>query len=232
MQMDIRYNNQWASDFGILAKERPNIPTPKKRYDEIEIGGRDGKLLESDGAYEDIEIQIAFNYISKPEMWSVLKRKAKQWLLGSGSGELFISDDPYFFYKVKNVEIGAFDRTSLRVGNFTATFLCEPFEYAVAGKEEYAVFGEIYNHFYRAHPVYKITGNGTCVLYVNEKKVEITVSDNVTIDTDKMMAYKGAALVNATVKGDYESLFLETGRNTVRCTEGFTLKIIPNWRSL
>ena len=56
------------------------------------------------------------------------------------------------------------------------------------------------------------------------------VAGDLMIDTDRMMAYKKDGTVkNTTVSGDYDSLILNPGENTVSITAGFSLMVIPNW---
>ena len=59
------------------------------------------------------------------------------------------------------------------------------------------------------------------------------VGQNVTIDTDRMIAYReDGELVNTSVTGDYEVLYLQHGKNTLSATSGFTVQVIPGWRRL
>lgn len=41
-----------------------------------------------------------------------------------------------------------------------------------------------------------------------------------------------ATLSNTSVTGDYDNLILIEGRNKIEITDGFELKVIPNWRRL
>ena len=59
------------------------------------------------------------------------------------------------------------------------------------------------------------------------------VGQNVTIDTELMIAYRmDGTMENTSVTGDYEDLYLKPGYNEIEITEGFEAKVIPNWRSL
>ena len=39
-------------------------------------------------------------------------------------------------------------------------------------------------------------------------------------------------MMNTSVSGDYEELYLKPGENEISITQGFTLTVIPNWRRL
>ena len=229
---DIKYNGTLASDLKMIIKERPNIPAPQKKYESIEVAGIDGSLIQSDGTYEDILIPISFNYIASKEKWMDIYRQAKQWLYSDGNRELVLADDPGYFFKVKRVEVGTNERTSLRVGNFSATFICEPYQYAKDGKLEYSPDNVLYNRYVTSHPVYIISGSGECELWVNGKSVQISVDEYIVLDTGKMLAYKNDVLQNTNVRGNYEDLYLQHGKNEMYITDGFTISVIPNWRCL
>ena len=68
---------------------------------------------------------------------------------------------------------------------------------------------------------------------MNGKNMTANVNGHLIIDTDRMLTYRqDGKLENASVKGDYEDLYLEEGENMIRITPGFELKVIPNWRCL
>ena len=57
-----------------------------------------------------------------------------------------------------------------------------------------------------------------------------TVGQNLTIDTEKMLAYReDGELQNTGVTGDYGDLYLLHGENEISISEGFSLSVIPNW---
>ena len=91
----------------------------------------------------------------------------------------------------------------------------------------------LYNPYYEAHPMYKITGEGVCTLSVNGQEMRANIGQNLTIDTERMIAYRTDGIMNNTaVSGDYQDLYLREGSNQIEITAGFDLKVIPNWRSI
>lgn len=59
------------------------------------------------------------------------------------------------------------------------------------------------------------------------------IGQNLTIDTGRKLAYReDGTLSNTSVAGDYDDLILIEGRNKIKITDGFELKVIPNWRCL
>ena len=93
--------------------------------------------------------------------------------------------------------------------------------------------GTLINEYKEAHPVYHISGEGKCTLTVNKNIITCNVGQNLTIDTDRMIAYrKDGTLNNADVAGDYEGMWLPPGKNTITATNGFTVTVQPKWRRL
>lgn len=227
---DVQFNGRTAESIGMEVVRRPNIPSPQMRYTTYTIPGRDGTMYSAEGTLEDIEIDIEFNFISKPENWSGTLAKARKWLL-SGPGKLILGDDSDFFYAVKKVEIGAAERPCHEIGKFTATFTCSGYRYYRSGEYEYKSVE--YNPGVIAHPIYIITGNGECTLTVNGNSITAEVIDNIIIDTDLMLTYrKGGKLANTSISGQYEDMYLMPGDNIVTISDNFELKIKPRWRCL
>lgn len=227
---EVEFKGIGCNQFDIFVVRRPDIPAPEENIEEIEVPGRDGILTRKNGTYKKIIIEIPFNFMVRPEKWGEAFRRAKQWL--TGSGELMFSDDPAWFYKVCFCRITSSERTSKRIGTFTAEFTCDPYVYSKDGASEKEVEEVECNPYYICHPVYIVTGEGICTLTVNKKTFQVNVGQEVIIDSDLMMTYRNGEDMNTISKGDYEDLYLQPGNNVIEHTGGFKVKIIPNWRSL
>ena len=156
MYQDIEYAETRGSSIKIYARERPAIPAAKKRREEITIPGRDGVLYKSDGSYEPTEIEIPFNYIGREEDWSKRWREAQRWL-GKENARLRLSDDDGYFFWISYVDLSENERTSGRIGNFTATFVTrDGLHYLESGLREYVEKEIRWNPYEISHPVYKI----------------------------------------------------------------------------
>lgn len=227
----ITFNGENCLAYRLIPVRRPSVPAPEKRYTQTQIPGMDGVLIETDGSYSPITISVEFNFMDSPGRWMEQYRAAKKWL--KGGGWLKLGDDRDFLYKVYYVQITDTERTSKKIGNFTADFLCHPYAFLESGQYEYTADEAQYNSYDISHPVYKITGNGACTLTVNGKSMTANVSGNLTIDTELMMAYQqDGTAENTSVTGNYEDLYLIEGQNEISITDGFGLIVIPNWRCL
>lgn len=228
----IEYAGQTNTQYQIYAT-RPNIPATKRKYTEYKIPGRDGTLYDYEETVEDITIAVKFGFFCKPELWGAKFRAAKQWLIGSEFGNLILGDDPDVFYKVKNVLIGTAEREVHDIGEFEVSFVCDGCQYIRTGQNEYTPDSVLINPYWTSKPIYKIIGEGECTIDVNGKTMSATVGQNLVIDTDLMLSYRtDGTTQNTNVTGNYEDLYLKNGKNTISISEGFDLKVIPNWRCL
>lgn len=231
MRYSIVFNGGRCEDYGIHPVTRPDIPVTQRDIELLTIPGKSGILTKDNKRYGPIEIPVEFNFSTGQEEWNLAFRNAKRWL--SGSGKLEFSDDPDYFYKVFHTGISDSEREMRRIGRFKANFTCDPFSYLKDGRREYDISEVLHNPYSIAHPVYRITGEGVCYLTVNNKSMRANVGQNLTIDTDRMIAFReDGTISNTAVSGDYEDLYLQEGDNQISITSGFDLKVIPNWRSI
>lgn len=231
IKYDFTFKGETASGHGVYVEKRPDIPAGKEETDFITIAGRDSPIAVRTGERKNIEIALSCGFLENREMWSAKAREIRKWI--NGEGELSFADSANFFWKVRDVELKEFVRETKKIGKFDVTFTCDPYEYLKDGLREQDVEKVRYNPYDTAHPTYLITGNGTCTLTVNGKTMKATVGQNLTIDTDRMLAYReDGSIMNTSVNGDYEDLYLQPGENAINITSGFGMKVIPNWRCL
>lgn len=231
--IDIEFNGILGSNIGVFATKYPSIPPAIEKVEQIEIPGRSGKLQIKKRNFEETEIPIEFNYIGKEEMWNERWRMVKQWL-SERDTELKFGDNGEFFYRISRVQLGVNERVTKRIGRFSATFVTKDgLSYYQSGKRPINVSEAIHNPGIFSQPIYKITGEGMCVLTVNEKIMTANVSGNLTIDTERMIAYREDGILrNTAISGNYEDVYLQEGKNIISITEGFECKVIPRWRCL
>lgn len=234
MGFTVTYSGITDKSIGCHAKSRPSVPAPVQKVKVSELAGRDGGYYDVENVYGDIAIQITFSFSQKNKLlWHQTYRAIKNWLLSGDNGDLKFSDDVGFHYRVKNVQIDSTDRIAWTIGEVTATFICDGYTYLDSGDTQINLAARIQNDYALCMPIYDITGNGAFTLTVNSKSMTGTVSTNLTIDTERMLAIQnGSTWVNTTVSGDYQDLWLKPGLNLLSITNGMTCKIKPQWRCL
>lgn len=230
---EFSFNDETSREHDIYVETRPDIPIGKEDVEYVTVAGRESPVTLKSGNYDNIKIKVECGFkVSDPNEWALKVREISTWL--DGSGKLSFGDSEGTFYKAKHIEIDKVEREGRKYGHFEVEFTCEPFEYLWSGQESMTASEAAYNPYSKCKPIYKITGSGTCTLTVNGGTMKCSVSSNVTIDTERMIAYKtDGTLVNTSVAGDYEYLWLEPGDNTIKVSStSYTLTVIPNWRCM
>ncbi|WP_305204051.1 hypothetical protein [Dubosiella newyorkensis] len=191
---------------------------------------RDGQLSKDTGLFDDIEFSIDFNFMVDPDLINESMRKFRKVFFKAQ--HLLISDDPYFFYRVKEVSIGALSRAGLYKGAFTVVFRCDGYKYHISGSrvmkdpKEYT-----YNPFDVCYPIYVLIGSGFHTLTVNGNSITVDVPGKIFIDTELELAYTDnneSAMTR--VSGDYKPLSLLPGSNSIACS--CSLAVYTNWRCI
>ena len=228
-EFSFSYKDISSKDYGIYVEKRPEMPGRTQNAEYEEVAGRDETLVLPDTTLDDVKIEVECSFKVLPDQWNQKVRRIRSWL--KDSGRLTFSDAADSFWKVKNITIDSFERPLRSHGIFQVVFLCSPFEYFKDGTREYSIEEVLYNSYAMCRPIYAITGEGMCTLTVNGKEMTANVGQNLTINTDLMLAYReDGSLMNTAVSGDYEDLYLYPGENEISITGGFELKVIPNWR--
>lgn len=231
MKDDIFLDYRSCIKMGLLPVKPPIIPTPKKRYNEVSIPGRDGIYYEDLETYDDIVLPIEFNFRSKDKTVDEAFRYFRRVL--ADTKELMRTSDPDMYYKIKKIEIGDLDRgTSETIGTFQCDFTLDPYAYLRVGKKKLNISKASINSYDLCKPMYVITGEGNCEITVNGTSSFCNVTDTVYIDTDLQLCYRDdGTWINTTLTGNYDDMYLKPGKNDIRVSDGFTMKIIPNWRT-
>ena len=229
---DLEYAGMLGSTYKVFATDLISSPAAEPNLEEVKLSGRDGTIYRWDGTYKSTQIKIPFNYIGPAERWNDRWRMIKQWLSVRNT-TLRFSGDGDFFYRITYTSLDENERTTERIGNFTATFnTLDGLQYLMSGQMEYPYKEVEWNPYIECHPIYKITAEGMCELNVNGKIMTANVGQNLTIDTNRMIAYRSDGTLNNTkVSGNYEDLYLKPGENSIDFTGG-TLVVVPNWRCL
>lgn len=232
---DMLYADEFASHHGAYVVKRPDIPTAEENVTFIDIPGRNGSLTKRNHTFKDVSFKVDLNFLADcGGEFREVSRDIKAWLLHGTPRELSFTDDANAFLKVKSVSIGDVARIYKRKGTLSPTFTVEAFEYFRTGQMPVTDWTTIRNQWYTSEPLYIITGNGTATLNVNGETMTVEVVDGVILDVGRMIAYRASSseIVNSDVTGNYDALKLQNGINVITLTSGFTMSVIPNWRSV
>ncbi|MED0672032.1 phage tail family protein [Aneurinibacillus aneurinilyticus] len=125
------YKGVSARSIGVRIKsiKRPLLANIRQQYEDI--AGRHGSYSFTDGALEDITIEVECWFAAADR--EDLRYKARQtatWLYSKEKQRLTFSDEPGVFYMARianQIDL----ETLIRHGRFTLQFRCDPFVYAV-----------------------------------------------------------------------------------------------------
>ena len=229
--MGVIINNQNTKNLGFALVGRPSIPSADKKYETIEVEGRDGVLTKFIG-YQDLKFSLKFNILFQSDIKQKL-REIKGLL--SVAKTLAFDDSPNFFYKIKQAQISDTETIIKSSGVFTVEFIADPFEFESSSVLEYENPSNLLirnNTTYFSQPVLKIFGQGNIKLFVNDELVEIKqINEGIVIDSEMQEAYYNDNNMNHQMLGSFPVFAI--GENKIR-TEGNIdkIEILPNWRWL
>ena len=229
--MGVIINNQNTKNLGFALVGRPDVPSADKKYETIEIEGRDGALTKFIG-YQDLKFTLKFNILFQNDIKQKL-REIKGLL--SQAKTLAFDDSPNFFYKIKRAQISDTETIIKQSGVFSVEFIADPFEFESSSVLEYENPSNLLirnNTTYFSQPVLKIFGQGNIKLFVNDELVEVkNINEGITIDSELQEAYYQNNNLNHQMLGSFPTF--EIGENRIRLEGNIDkIEILPQWRWL
>ena len=229
--MGVIINNQNTKNLGFALVGRPSIPSADKKYETIEVEGRDGVLTKFIG-YQDLKFSLKFNILFQSDIKQKL-REIKGLL--SVAKTLAFDDSPNFFYKIKRAQISDTETIIKSSGVFSVEFIADPFEYESSSVLEYENPSNLIirnNTSYYSQPIIKIHGKDNIKLFVNDELVEVkNINEGITIDSEMQEAYYNNDNLNHQMLGDFPTFGI--GENKLRLEGNVNkIEILPNWRWL
>ena len=229
--MGVIINNQNTKNLGFALVGRPSIPSADKKYETIEVEGRDGALTKFIG-YQDLKFSLKFNILFQSDIKQKL-REIKGLL--SVAKTLAFDDSPNFFYKIKRCQISDTETIIKQSGVFSVEFIADPFEFESSSVLEYENPSNLLirnNTTYFSQPVLKIFGQGNIKLFVNDELVEVkNINEGITIDSELQEAYYQNNNLNHQMLGSFPTF--EIGENRIRLEGNIDkIEILPQWRWL
>ena len=217
---------------GLLISELPPITKPKIRTQTEEINGRDGDIVTKLG-YSAYDKTVDIGLYGDFDINQVIQ-------FFNSDGKVTFSNEPDMYYNYQILQQIDYTRL-IRFKKAKVKFHVQPFKYsAVEGTLTYTSFTNntinVNNSGnYISKPIIAITGSGTINLSVNGYQVLVITLDSngetIEIDTNNMEAYNPSTqvLMNRSVTGNYDNLYLKAGSNTISWTGTITEIDIKNY---
>lgn len=194
--LDVLFDDLKISDYGICLTERPVIPVAVrevKHYDGID--SRDGSLTEF-GGFKDRLFKLDCNLLEDMPIKPLIRR-FRGALLSKRLPKLVLTDDPEFYYIVKDIKMGNVENEYHLKGSFTIAVTLDPFDYSknkvVKEKDpgNANVINVVNGGTYHALPIITVAGTGEITIRTNNN-YPITLSDmngKVVIDCEAKHYY-------------------------------------------
>lgn len=217
------FNERTNVDLGVWLYDYEEYSGGGRNRETTAVAGRRGEIVGTSTYTSNLVIGVTFSVFKdlKPRL-----DQLRHWL--RGTGQLSFSDQMDCFYKVLAIDYGDFERELRHYGRFGVSFTCAPFKFRKDGQIPQSEITS--NPYDLAQPIYKIEGEGLCTLSVNGNEMTANIGQNLTIDTERLIAYRqDGTLMNTSVTGDYEDLWIPPGDVEISITSGFDLKVIPQW---
>lgn len=206
--MDSRYIK------GLLIQELPPISKPQMRTSIEQIDGLDGDVITRLG-YSAYDKKMKIGLFGNYDIDDIIS-------FFNTSGTVIFSNEPERYYRYDILDAIDYERL-IRFRTAEITYHVQPFKYSTI--EKLKVFdsptGAITvrnNGNYVSKPIIHIKGSGTINLSLNGVqlfRIDLSTTNSITIDTEKLEAYNGDVLLNRQVVGNYDKFVLKIGVNSV-----------------
>ncbi|MDR5586039.1 distal tail protein Dit [Clostridium aquiflavi] len=222
-------------DYGILISQRPNIPSPKRRVNMINIPGRNSNLRFDEKTYDDITLTVECSVKDTQNLADKIDDIAV-WLFEAGESDLVFSFQPDKKYIAQVVNSIDFKQVYKYFSEFPIIFNCRPFKYAVENNIVNIIeTGTTINNpgTIESEPVISIYGFGDIVLKINGQQISLKgVSEKIIVDSVIQDCYDNAGNnLNGKMRGEFPKLkpwenIMEWSGDVVKA------ELLPNWRWL
>lgn len=199
---------------GLLIQELPPITKPLMRTSIEQIDGRDGDVITRLG-YSAYDKKMKIGLFGDYDIDDIIT-------FFNSSGTVTFSNEPEKYYIYDILDAIDYERL-VRFRTAEITYHVQPFKYSTI--EKMKVFSNPTsaitvrnNGNYVSKPVIHIEGTGTINLSLNGVqlfRIDLSTSSAITIDTERLEAYNGDALMNRYVVGNYDKFVLKVGANSV-----------------
>ena len=151
---------------------------------------------------------------------------------------MILSNNSNKYYDALITNQISFERVFRKFKAFTVIFECQPFAYEIVNEKisntitgNSLTFTVENNANTFSKPLITIYGDGAIDLVINNKILNLTVDEYITIDFDLQNATKGLLNRNNCVVGDYSEFRFEVGTNTITVSGNATkIEVTPNFR--
>ena len=199
---------------GLLIQELPPITKPLMRTSIEQIDGRDGDVITRLG-YSAYDKKMKIGLYGDYDIDDIIP-------FFNTSGTVTFSNEPEKYYVYDILDAIDYERL-MRFRTAEITYHVQPFKYSSI--EKLKVFSNPAsaitvrnNGNYVSKPIIHIKGTGTINLSLNGVqlfRIDLSTTNSITIDTERLEAYNEDIWMNRYVVGNYDKFVLNVGTNSV-----------------
>lgn len=240
---DFIFNNINSTDLGNCKIQlRPEIPTPKRKVEFLDVPGVDGNPILDDEAYENVTITLEIIFKAQSNVRARNLRERLTHVFDSGGYvplELYFDPDRIYYVKTVNGPNFRLSGHWPEIVLFSIEFSVKPFkEYKVSFNQTLVTgSNSIFNpSYFYGKPIITLNGVGDMKLIVNGDEFNFKdVDDHIVVDSTVEAAYK---IIGELADGRNNKMFtpyfplLSPGNNTISYTGATSAKIEGRWATL
>lgn len=224
--IDLTFNGKSIKDFHVFCTGAGASTSPSRKYDTVEIDGRNGTIYRDKGSFSNVVVEYKCVIYGDMKDFESLRAFINAQ---SGYKRLEDSERPYEYRMGVAQPIEPTIKAENAV-SFSMMFDCMPQRFLKEGEKTFTInqSGVLMNNTeFDAKPLIRVYDNG--FITINNKTLNIVdLSGYIDIDCETMDCYKGSANMNANVSGDFP--ILKSGVNQITATG--SIDIIPRWWTL
>lgn len=226
------FNGINSRTFDIYVSEVPKLNRPKRKIDTYTVPGRNGVIVKSQDAWENVTQSYKTFAGCDPEDATAYSDLIAEWLSVSGYKRLEDSFNPDIYrlaYADSELDIESIMTVAAVT---TIEFSCDPRRFLKSGERIYTFTSgaSLVNPTKQtANPLITVYGSGAGTLTIGNYTISISeIGTMVTINTEIDKSYNGTTNRGYTIKGDLPKLL--PGSNPISISGGIEkIEIKPNW---
>lgn len=217
----------------VVVERFPNQPGPSRRYEMIQVAGRNGDLLIDTGAYDNYAQPYEVYFNANQNKTPAGARAVRAWLQTPiGYQRLEDSYDPEFYRMAYYAGPTEIENAMNLFGRLKIFFVCKPQRWRKDGERPIPMSKAqtLYNSLFPALPLIKVNGTAAGNLYVGSYRVQIKeLDDYIMLDSELQDAYREEQNKNNAISASAYPI-LERGENAISWDGGITgIEVTPRW---
>lgn len=200
---EIYWDNMSSADMNVIVESAPDLPIPARKMEVISVPGRNGDIVISQDAYENVTQEYKIAIIGEDQTLPKEVRAVMEWLMRPvGYARLEDSFNPDVFrmayYKSSKSVVNSLNT----LGRATIQFECKPQRFLRIGEHSILASSgmKLSNPSpYTAKPIIAIKGTGTASLTVGDSVVSISAfgtGGEIDLDCESQSAFYGTTNMN------------------------------------